>query len=69
MRTVLSLKRPEIKAKKSHIELLEQAIRRRKQESKFIYGFLYDHLGITSKEIKKIMVETIGTRENPIEPN
>ena len=45
---------------------LINAIKRRKQEAKFLYGFIWDELGINSKELRKMMISSIGTRENPV---
>ena len=61
MKKILSLK----STSKSYKDLVK-AIKRRKQEAAFMYGLIYDELGLTNKQVKELMAAKLGTRENPL---
>ncbi len=50
------------KNQNTHVRQMELAIKRRKQESAFLYGLIYDKTGICTTDIKFMMNNVIGPR-------
>lgn len=48
---------------KKHIKEIEGSMKRRRAEAGFMYGVIYDNLGISTKEVKRMMNEELGSRE------
>jgi len=44
---------------KKHVVEMEIATAKRREELKFVYGYIYNEFGVSTKEIKELMVEKL----------